>query len=59
MARQKGSGRYEVHINVMLTQEMRERVEQEAQRLSASVSTIVRLALLSYFEEGKKDETQH
>ena len=57
MARKKGSGRYEIHINVMLTQEMRDLVEQEAQRLSASASTVVRLALLSYFE-GRKQRAQ-
>lgn len=55
MARKKGSGRYEVHINVLLTQEVRDLLEKEAVRLGASVSTVVRMALLSYFEEVKKD----
>mgnify|MGYP003594603231 CR=1 FL=1 len=55
MARKKGSGRYEVHINVLLTQEVRDLLEKEAVRLGASVSTVVRMALLSYFEEWKKD----
>ena len=59
MARKKGSGRYEVHINVLLTQEVRDLLEKEAVRLGASVSTVVRMALLSYFEEGKKDEAKH
>ena len=54
MARKKGSGRYEVHINVLLTQEVRDLLEKEAVRLGASVSTVVRMALLSYFEEGGK-----
>ena len=55
MARKKGSGRYEVHINVLLTQEVRDLLEKEAVRLGASVSTVVRMALFSYFEEWKKD----
>lgn len=56
MARKKGSGIYDTNVNVMLTKEMRDKVEQEAERLQAAVSTVVRLALLSYFEKGKNNE---
>jgi hypothetical protein len=56
MARKKGSGIYDTNVNVMLTKEMRDKVEQEAERLQAAVSTVVRLAILSYFEKGKNNE---
>jgi len=56
MARKKGSGIYDTNVNVMLTKEMRDKVEQEAERLQAAVSTVVRLALLSYFEKGNSNE---
>jgi len=51
MARKKGSGIYDTNVNVMLTKEMRDKVEQEAERLQAAVSTVVRLAIVSYFEK--------
>ena len=59
MARKKGSGIYGSNINVMLTLPMHNQVEMEARRLDASVSTVVRLALLSYFENKKGNGQNH
>jgi len=51
MPRKKGTGVYETNVNVMLTKVVRDTLEQEALRLGASVSTIVRMAIVSYFEK--------
>lgn len=50
MARKKGSKMFGPNVNVMVTQDMREMLEKESLRIGASVSTIVRMAVLSYFD---------
>lgn len=56
MPRKKGSNIYDTSVNVRISQELHDRIVEEARRTEASIGTVVRKAVLEYFERGKINE---